>query len=336
MARLRSRSKRYDHWSRRLAPISATATPERTLRPRTGRGGCFRRAVIAASVIALLVLAAQPFRVDPIDRISFLAEHDVSVIAHAGGIGHAPANTIVAFDTALEMGAHVLEMDLQLTADNEVVVIHDGTVDRTTDGSGRVRDMSLDEIRRLDAGYNWMDADGDLPYRGEGHRIPTLEEVLDRYPDTPLIIEMKTDSGDEIISEVARVVQEAGRFDLLIVASFDAGYLERFRAKVPDVPTNLGVREAATFYALQLFGLHRWYRPPGEVLQVPTSFSGLPVLIPGFVRRARSLGLDVQVWTINEYEEMVRLLEAGVDGLITDYPDRAIAAARTVGRSASR
>ena len=337
MARLRSRSKRYDHWSRRLAPISATATPERRLRPRRGRrGGCLRRAIIAAAVIAFLILAAQPFRTEPADRIPFLAEQDVTVVAHAGGIGHAPANTFAAFDTAIEMGSHVLEMDLQLTADNEVVVIHDGTVDRTTDGSGRVRDMSLEDVRELDAGYNWRDTDGDLAYRGEGLRIPTLEEVFDRYQDIPLVIEMKTDSGDEIIAEVARVVQDAGRFELLIVASFDAEYLDRFRAKVPDVPTNLAVREAATFYALQLVGLHRWYRPPGEVLQVPTSFSGLPVLVPGFIRKARNLGLDVQVWTINDYDEMVRLLEAGVDGLITDYPDRAIAAARAVGRSVSR
>lgn len=332
MARIRNSPKHYEHWSRRAAPISSRRGRRHKER-RRGSGRLLRSLLTVLLIIAVAVAAALPFRAEPRERLPFLAAQDVTVIAHAGGAGHAPDNTMEAFDTALEMGAHVLEMDLQLTSDNEVVLMHDETVDRTTDGSGRVRDMTLEEISELDAGYRWQDDHGTFAYRGAGLRVPTLGQILDRYRDVPLVIEMKTDSGDAIISAVADTVQAAGGRNDLIVASFDSEYLRRFRKKAPEVPTNLGRSEAASFYALQLLGLHRWYRPPGRVLQVPTRYSRIPVLVPGFTRRANAMGLDVQIWTINDYDEMVHVLDRGADAIITDYPDRALDAAAAFGRS---
>lgn len=284
-------------------------------------------------LVAILIVAALPFRADPVEAVDAYAAQNVTVIAHAGGAGHAPPNTIEAFDTAVDMGAHVLEMDLQLTADDEVVVRHDADVDRTTNGIGDVRDMTLEQLRELDAGYSWQDEDGSFPFRDKGIRIPTLNEVIERYGDYPLNVELKTDGGEEIVPAVAAIIEQHGVHDTMVVSSFDAAYLERFRELMPEVATNLGVSEAGRFYGLQLFGLHRWYRLPGQVLQVPPNYSGIPVFVPGFIRKSEQMGLHVQVWTVNDYDEMLELLEQGVHGIITDYPDLARAAATSVGRS---
>ena len=281
-----------------------------------------RRLVVAGAVLVALYLAALPFQADPVEPVPFLAEQEVTIAAHRGASGHAPENTFKAFDKAIEQGAHVLEMDLQLTADDEVVVLHDATVDRTTDSIGHIRDLTLDEVQALDAGYAFEE-DGRHPYRGEGITIPAFREVLDRYPDTPLLVEMKTGSGDAIIQAVADELAEANRTDRVMVTSFSTDYLQRFRAKKPGVPTSLGTTEMLTFYGLHLVGLHRWYRAPGEALFTPPSYRGLPLATPLLPRAAARLGLEVHVWTINDPNEMDELLELGVDGLVTDYPNRA-------------
>ena len=291
--------------------------------PPSGWARWLRRLVVAATFGAALYLAAWPFQADPVDPVPFFAEQEVTITAHRGASGHVPENTVAAFDTALAQGADVLEMDLQLTADGEVVVLHDATVDRTTDGTGLIHDLTLDEVQALDAGYYFEDEDGAYPYRGEDITIPTLRAVLDRYPDTPLLLEMKTDSGDDIIQAVADALAAAGRSDAVMVGSFSTEYLKRFRDKKPDIPTHLGMTEALTFYGLHLVGLHRWYRAAGEALLVPPSFRGLPVATPLFIRAAGHLGLEVHMWTINDPDEMAALLERGVDGVLTDYPDRA-------------
>ncbi len=287
--------------------------------------------IVPASLV-LLYLAALPFQAKPVEAVWFFESQPVTIIAHRGASGHMPENTILSFDAALEMGAHVLEMDLQLTADDHVVVLHDATVDRTTDGSGRITDMTLAQVRELDAAYTWQDANGNRPFRGTGVHIPALEEIFIAYPGIPLLIEMKTDSDIRIARILSDLIDEYQVHDRVMVASFDSEYLDAFRALQPDIPTNLGVNEAGTLYALHLLGLHRWYRPRGNALQVPQRFRGLPVLIPTFRRTARQRGLDLQVWTINSLETMRELLDLGVDGILTDYPDRALQAVEASGR----
>jgi glycerophosphoryl diester phosphodiesterase/membrane-associated phospholipid phosphatase len=284
-----------------------------------------RRRLVAAAVLLLAVMVAGWSQQDPIDELPTLAGREVSVIAHGGAQGHAPANTMVAFETALELGADTLEMDLQLTADGEVATIHDATVDRTTDGSGPVRDLSLADLQALDAGATWRDEDGVTTFAGRGIRHASLREVLERFPDTPLVIELKTDGGPAIIQPVIDLLAEYGRDDgTVIVASFSEDYLRPVRAQAPQVPTNMPESETYAFYVRQLVGLHPWWRAPGEVFQVPERFDGRLVVTPRFTRAAERLGADVQVWTVNEPEQMHRLLDAGAHGLLTDYPDRAV------------
>lgn len=286
--------------------------------------------IVVAALLALYVLAL-PFQAAPADPVWFFESQPVSIVAHRGASGHMPENTILSFDTALEMGSHVLEMDLQLTADNRVVVLHDATVDRTTDGSGRITELTLQQVQGLDAAYNWEDPNGNTPFRGRGIRIPTLEQILIRYPGIPLLIELKTDSDVHIAERVSELIDEYQAHDRVMVASFDTGYLDAFRALQPDVPTNLGVQETRSLYILHFLGLHRWYAPRGNGLQVPQRFSGLPVLLPTFRRAARQRGLDLQVWTINSYDTMLELLDMGVDGILTDFPDRAAEAVEAAG-----
>lgn len=283
-------------------------------------------------VLALLAVAtvAALLQADPVERIPHFVQNAPLNVAHSGAQGHAPQNTLPAFELALSMGADVLEMDLQLTADDIVVVIHDETVDRTTDGTGRVRDLTLAEIKELETGHDFPGPDGDFPFVGRGVEIPTLAEVFTAFPDAWIAVEMKPDSGPEIVGALVEVLREHGREDRTLVASFDRELLLELRAALPAVPTNLPEEEGFAFVARQLVGAHRWWEPPGGFLHVPVfwdlttpvDWEDFRVVTPGFVRAAEHRGIDVQVWTINEPEEMHDLLNIGVHGILTDYPDR--------------
>lgn len=281
-----------------------------------------RRLTATAIVLVGLAALAGALRTDPAALPTHLVKHRPLNIAHAGAQGHAPENTLPAFETAVELGADVLEMDLQLSADDEVMVIHDGTVDRTTDGTGRVRDLTTAQLQQLDAGHAWTDDAGETPFRGEGVRIPTLAAVFEAFPDQFMALELKTDSGTAIVREAAEVIAAHARGDDVLVASEDQAYLERFREAAPGVATSMAEDEIRTFYSLHLAGLHRWWRPPGVAFQVPEHHEGRHVVDDRFVSATGDLGLQVHVWTVNEREDMRRLLELGVDGIITDYPDR--------------
>jgi glycerophosphoryl diester phosphodiesterase/membrane-associated phospholipid phosphatase len=284
-----------------------------------------RRLTVALLLLVALVVAGWT-QVDPIDpRVPpATAVDDVAIIAHAGAQGHAPPNTMPAFRAALDLGADTLEMDLQLTADGEVVTIHDGTVDRTTDGVGAVGDLTLEEFQALDAGARWEAEDGSTPFADLGVRHATFRAVLEAFPDTPLVVELKTDGGERIIQPVIDLVDEYDRETDVTVASFDEDYLRPVREQLPDVATNMPESETYAFYVRTLAGLHPWWSPPGEVFQVPEDFDGRRVVTPRFTRAAERLGVEVQVWTVNEPEQMHRLLDAGAHALITDYPDRVV------------
>ena len=237
----------------------------------------------------------------------------VTNVAHQGGNLIGPGNTIPTFEAALEAGADVLEMDLWLTADDEIVVIHDATVDRTTDGSGWVEELTLDAIRELDAAYHWpTDVPGEHPHRGEGYRIPTLEEVIDRFPEVPLLLEPKHESvpPDRLVAEL----ESADLLDRVIVGAFEDDVLREVRELAPEVPTGLGPKEGRRFL-LALRANEASYEPPGELLFPPHE-----VVSGEIVERAHRVGLEVYPWTVNERAAMERLVELGVDGIITDEP----------------
>ena len=244
------------------------------------------------------------------------------LFAHRGGSGIAPENTIEAFRAGLAAGADRLELDVHATADGHVVVLHDASVDRTTDGRGSVAGLTLAEIDGLDAGYRFTDAAGDHPFRGRGVRIPTLDRLLEEFPGVPLNIEIKQDDPP-IESAVLAVLDRHGARESVLLAAEEASIMRRIRAAAPDVLTSFSAEEVAEFVGLLANGEWAGYRPPGVALQIPPSFEGIPLVTPGSVAAAHGLGLEVHVWTIDAPEEMEALLDLGVDALMTDFPSRA-------------
>jgi glycerophosphoryl diester phosphodiesterase len=242
--------------------------------------------------------------------------------AHRGGAGIAPENTLEAFRNGLQVGAGVLELDVHTTADGHVVVIHDDVVDRTTQGSGPVREMTLAEIKRLDAGY-WFTRDGGrtFPSRGQGIRIPTLAEVYDEFIEVPLNVEIKGKKPG-IEADVWRIIGAANAEERTLVVSESMPTIRRFReVSCGRVATASSSVELVFFYVLSLLGLGRFVRPRYRALQGPETYHGLRVVTPGFIRAAHERGLRVDVWTIDSEADMRRLLGYGVDGIMSDHPD---------------
>ncbi len=242
-------------------------------------------------------------------------------VAHRGASALAPENTIEAFRLAVEAGAGGLELDVHMTRDGHIVVIHDATVDRTTNGSGAVSEMTLEELRRLDAGHTFSpDGGSTRPYRGRGVRVPTLGEVLQGFPVVAVNIEIKagTPGIEETVFGLLRGANALGR---ALVVSTPHDIVKHFR-KVSGghVSTGASRWEIGVFYISSRFRLERLVRPAYDALQVPLRHRGLPVVTPRFVRAAHARGVRVDAWTINQADEMRRLLDLGVDVIMTDRP----------------
>ena len=242
-------------------------------------------------------------------------------LAHRGASALAPENTIDAFRLAVEAGAGGLELDVHMTRDRQIVVIHDATVDRTTNGSGAVSEMTLDELRGFDAGHNFSPDGGPTrPYRGRGVRVPTFGEVLEEFPGVPVNIEIKA-STPGIEEMVLGVLREADALGRALVVSTPHAIVKRFR-KVSGghVSTGASRWEIGVFYFASRLLLGRLIRPAYDALQVPPGHRGIPVVTPRFIRAAHARGVRVDAWTINQADEMHRLLDLGVDVIMTDRP----------------
>ena len=244
------------------------------------------------------------------------------MFAHRGGAALAPENTIAAFERGIASGADGLELDVHLSADGVVVVCHDETLDRTTDTSGRLADRTASELARVDAGYRFIDAKGEHPFRGQSIGIPTLGDVLRRYKAVPTIVEMKVDS-EAMGRAVAAVVRDAGAHDSVCAAGYGLQALRAAREALPTMASSACHSEVR----LALYrSWARWpfRRPPFGGYQVPEIAGSLRVTSPRFIRQAHRAGLQVQVWTIDDEADMRRLLDWGADGLISNRPDVAV------------
>lgn len=240
------------------------------------------------------------------------------LIAHRGGAALAPENTLLAFERALRWWrADILELDVQPTADGEAVVFHDETLERTTDGAGRVADHTLSEIRALDAGYRFtIDGGVTYPFRGRGIGVSTLEEVLTSVPGVRVNIEIKDGRVQERVWETIR---DAGALDRILIA---AG-ARRDRAKLAGypVPVSAAKEEIRIFVVQAKLGM-TLFTPAVDALQIPDIWEGRRIASPALIVAARRRNIPVHVWTVDEVEDMRRLLDWGADGIVTDRPDR--------------
>ncbi|HWP66100.1 MAG TPA: glycerophosphodiester phosphodiesterase family protein [Candidatus Limnocylindria bacterium] len=228
----------------------------------------------------------------------------VEVIAHRGASGTCPENTLAAFRRAEAVGAHMIELDVQLSRDGEVVVMHDDTLERTTDGHGPVARWTLAEMQRLDAG-SWFGPE----FAGE--RVPTLGEVLAAIR-LPINVELKPGGGEGLEARALEVVRAAGALERIVFSSFDPDALHRLRGLTADA--QLGVLWARSTLS------------PAIALAKRVAARGLhlrkTLASPEHLAAAREAGLLTRVWTVNEPREFARLKRAGVDGVFTDYPER--------------
>jgi glycerophosphoryl diester phosphodiesterase len=242
------------------------------------------------------------------------------VMAHRGASGEYPENTLAAFARAVDAGAIYLELDVHSTRDGDVAVTHDENLMRIGSHDKLIAEMTTAELETVDAGFNFSCDGLRFPFRGSGMRVPKLSEVLSTWPQQLFVIEFKP-LDPAIADATLEVVRRMGIERRVLFASEHLPPIERVRTLAPQIPTNLPAPEILHFMQLLAPG-----SPPdvfrGDALQVPPEHAGWKLVIPETVAAAHRKGLEIHVFTINEEAETMRLLQLGVDGIITDYPAR--------------
>lgn len=297
-------------------------TLEKTRRKKTVQLSLFM--IVSAILIFLLVINLFP--VKQIKQKIFFNHSRPLVIAHQGGELLAPSNTMAAFENAAKMGVDVLETDIHITKDGHLVAIHDPTVDRTTNGKGNVADLTLAEIQELDAGYQFKDLDGTYSYRSKGVYIPTVDEMFKTFGNMKIEIEIKDDNPpgriEEISSKLWDLITKYQMEDKVLIGSFDQEILKTFeKYSKGRVATLAGRQEVKSFVVFHKFFLRNLYVPKVDAFQIPMEDSGFDLTDPRLINGAHRLGMEIHYWTIDDPETMEKLIDAGVDGILTNRPD---------------
>lgn len=249
------------------------------------------------------------------------------LIAHQGGELLAPTNTMAAFAVADAIGVDFLDIDVHMTRDGYLVGIHDSTVDRTTNGHGRVDSFTLGELQQLDAGYRFQDLQGKYSYRGKGVRIPALDEVFSTYGEKYYLhFEVKDvyprGGPSKIEEKLWELIQRYHMEKRVIVGSFQQQIVDRFnRLAGGQVVMGAGQAEVTQFVLTHKLRSPRFYRPRSHVLEIPVSSSGFNLKDRRLIDGAHRLGMEVYYWTIDDVPTMKELIALGADGLFTNRPD---------------
>jgi glycerophosphoryl diester phosphodiesterase len=253
------------------------------------------------------------------------------VIAHRGASGEYPENTLIAFRAAAEAGAPYFELDVHMTRDGVVVVSHDPDLKRTCGLDAAIRDLTLAELKRADAGWSFTAAaaaptaagTAEFPFRGRGIEVPALVEVFAAFPERRYVVEVKQ-SAPSLAPALLDVIDRAGMRRRVLVASEDHVPIEEVRALAPQIPTGFPYPEILGFMATLAPGAEP-YQPRGDALQLPPEYQSWRLVTAESVAAAHRMGTEMHVWTVNDAAEMHAMLALGVDGIITDYPARLLA-----------
>jgi len=276
------------------------------------------------SALALIALAAGYIwfaPVAPIAETGFIGQKDI--IAHRAGMGHAPEDTFEAAIRADELGATMIEMDVHETQDGFLVTIHDETIDRTTQGQGAIVDMTLDELQSFNVGYGFIDEAGERPFEYQNIAIPDIEDVFIAFAGGRFTLEIKPEHSNvpEKLCEMLKV------YDLTattVVVSRHQAPIDVFRVACPDVATAMTPDEVKNYVTWQKMGLSHWVDVKAEVIAVPEYYGEMLILSESLIEVAHARGLAVHVFTVNDVADLKRFYAMGVDGIITDYIDRAV------------
>ncbi len=243
------------------------------------------------------------------------------VCAHRGDSAYHPENTLPAFLSAAELGVDCIESDVHLTADEQCVLWHDSTVDRMSNGTGNISDYTLIELKQLDAAYSFtLPGQKGYPYRGKGITIPSLAETLEALPEMRFNLDLKGTSL-RLAEKFVEVVEQFQAHERILGASFHYRQLQRIRRLAPSLVTSFSSPEARTLIGLHKVGLLKHIFPfKGLTLQVPETHGSVRIVTAELIKLLHEKGISVQVWTINAKPDMQRLLDMGVDGIVTDDP----------------
>lgn len=273
--------------------------------------------VLLAAFVLLIAWPAPP----PVSHVYFdrSPKSSVEIIAHGGGLGHAPPNTILALERAGQMGADIFEADVQQTRDGVLILRHDDTLDRTTNMSGLIADYDWQGLSSADAGAK-TEIQGET-YANRGVRIPRLDAALMAFPNAYWILEIKNDT-DAAAIEMCQTIKASGASERVLVGSFHDAAMTRFRTECPAVATSMASNEVRNFVIAARVGLSRFVRTPAVAMQIPLAAEGIDLTHPRVIDAAKARGIKLHYWTINDPSDLSHLIEIGADGLITDYVDR--------------
>lgn len=239
------------------------------------------------------------------------------LFAHRGASRFAPENTWDAFELALAVGADVLEVDVHRTRDGEIVILHDATVDRTTDGHGRVRDLTYAELAALDAGFRFARAPGEYPFRGRGAAIPRLTDVLEHFHQTAFNIEIKQREPSMVRATLEALARVANTD--VVLAAEDDRVMAELEAARPGVPLGLSRRQVLTVLRASYFGPSP-SQFAGRALQIPPRYFGLPLATGRVLGAARAAGIEVHLWTLDEPRAAAAWFDREIDGIMSNDP----------------
>ena len=255
------------------------------------------------------------------------------IFAHRGDGGEFPENTMPSFEAAAALGAEYFELDVHLTRDAEVVVSHDGDLARTCGSAGAIAAMTLAEVQSADAGYTFSsDGGATFPFRDRGIRIPRLADLLGAFSNVRFNIDPKQ-TAPSVIPALLDVIDRTGMRRRVLVASENQPPIDEIRALAPGIPTNFPYAEVGEFMQA-MAAKQTSYTPRGDALQIPPEYEGWKLVTPESVAFAQAVGVEIHVWTVNDAAEMTALLDLGVAGIMTDFPARGLALARS--RSSAR
>ena len=241
-------------------------------------------------------------------------------IAHRGGMALYPENTLEAFHRSVDnYKVEMLEMDLQITKDEKVIVLHDETIDRTSNGTGKTIDLSYEKITEFDAGFHFKDEKGEFSFRGKGVKIPLFEEVLKQLPNTYLNIELKG-NNPHLIEKIVPLITKYNAEDKVIIGSGNYLQNRRIQSHFPNCCHYLSEPEIYLFGIIGSCGLGREYWKKFQVAEVPLNYHGFHVY-PLIKKAAHKMKTPVFVWVVNDKQTYHKLMMDGVVGIMTDHPD---------------
>jgi glycerophosphoryl diester phosphodiesterase len=283
---------------------------------------CLKKLLIILVPI-IVIIAGFVYRlqsVQPLESVLFPELKRPIIVAHRGGKDVWPENTMYAFERAVKLGVDVLELDVHPTSDGHIVVIHDATVDRTSNGSGSVDQMTLEELKQLDFAYHFVPPKSNThTLRDSGITISTLETVLQKFSDAFFNIEIKHNSV-EFAQKVIESIQQNRMAGQVLVASFHQDVMTHLRSNAPEMAVVATRAEIKKMVLLSKIGCAGLLEPNANVFEVPVKRNDFQFISAGFIKSVHAKGQGVYAFTINDSTEMRTLLDLGVDAIVTDRP----------------